>query len=80
MKHADIEIIVLGENDASIHAVVDPDGDYEETLFIPNSCIEDLRALDGADTDGRCTISVAKWWLRKNNVPYESSTGWRPEL
>lgn len=78
-KYADIEIVVLGDGDASVHCTVDDGGDYEQDLFIPHSQLEDLRPLDNTDKDGKCTVSVAKWWLRANNVPYESESGWSPE-
>ena len=77
-KYTDIEILILGDGDASVQAICDEGGDHETTLFIPHSVIEDLKPLDYPDREGKCQISVAKWWCRKNDVPYDSDSGWTP--
>jgi len=73
-KYADMVVSVTGNTDLSVRCVFHEDEPEEQELWVPHSLIEDVNAAidpDLEDKDGNRTISVAKWFLIKNDIDYE---------
>ena len=74
-KYTEMTVCVTGMTDHAAQCVFHEDMPEETEIWVPLSLIEDPSVLDdpdATDADGNITISVAKWFLKKNDIPYDS--------
>lgn len=71
-KFTDIEVFVGTRTDKAALLTFFPGTDNEEEIWVPLSVIEDPDVLDEVDDDGNVDVSIAKWFLKKNDIEYDS--------
>ncbi len=72
-KFTKMKVCVLSKSDRSAQVIFHEDLPEEVEEFVPLSMLEDADAVndDNLDEDGNTTISVQKWWLKHNDIPYD---------
>lgn len=69
-KYTTMHVAVGTLTDKAAELTFHEDTKEENTLWVPLSLIEDPDALDVLDDNGCAEISVAKWFLQKNDIEY----------
>lgn len=71
--YTDIEAFVVSKTDKAVCVQFHPDTKHEsDEIWVPFAHLEDPDAVDEVDSDGKVTLSVKKWVLKKHDVEYDS--------
>lgn len=68
-SHTTLKVAVTGRTDRAIQVIFYEDLPEEQELWVPLSVLEDPDIEE--DDDGDAEITIAKWFLIKNDIPYE---------
>lgn len=74
--YAEMKVAVNGHTDLAARCVFYEDEPEEKEIWVPRKCLEDPMAVDpeNLDDDGNANISVAKWFLKENEIEYDSDS------
>jgi len=70
-KFTDMEVFVGTRTAKAVQLTFFPDTDDETILWVPFSVLEDPDRVDEVDDDGKVDISIATWYLQKNDIEYD---------
>lgn len=71
-KFTDMEVFVGARTDKAAELTFFPDTKHEKEIWVPLSVLEDADVLDATNADGKVDVSIAKWFLKKNDIEYDT--------